>query len=69
MSGTSGKSREGNRTRSLSESDSERISDASFTPEPPPDHNPGLISNIDSYVRNSNPNLTTNPGVLLETPV
>ena len=69
MSGINGKSREGNRIRSLSESDSEQISNASFTPELSSDQDPGLISSIDIYAHNSNPNLTTNPGVLLETPV
>ena len=69
MAGIGERNREGNRKRSLSESDSDKISGLSLGPNSPTNCNPDLNIEPDCNIYRSNPNLYSPEDLYIETPV
>ena len=69
MAGIGERNREGNRKRSLSESDSDKISGLSLDPNSPTNQNPDVIISPDNITHCSNPDLFSTEDLYIETPV
>ena len=69
MAGIGEGNRKGSRKRSCSESDSDKISGISFTPDSPTNRNPDLDIDPDHSNYRSIPNLHSPEDLYIETPV
>ena len=69
MAGVSERTREGSRKRSLSESDTDKISGLTFGPSSPTNLNPDCNIENDTSFHNSNPELYSPEDLYIETPV